>query len=88
MSSHPLFVALRPYLNTAVTIHAAKKAPMPGVLLALTSTGYTVQGRHYREWFFFHDLMTGTDSLSGPLAPLVAHVRQVYRPVPLIHSPA
>ena len=88
MSSHPLFVALRPYLNTAVTIHAAKKAPMPGVLLALTSTGYTVQGHHYREWFFFHDLMTGTDSLSGPLASLVTHVRQTYQPVPLIHSPA
>ena len=87
MSSHPLFVALRPYLNTAVTIHAAKKAPMPGVLLALTSTGYTVQGRHYREWFFFHDLMTGTDSLSGPLASLVAHVRQTSLPVLLIRYP-
>lgn len=88
MFHHPLFVAFRPYLNTAVTIHAAKKAPMPGVLLALTATGYTVQGLHYREWFFFHDLMTGTDTLSGPLAPLVAHVRRVYRPVSLIRSPA
>jgi hypothetical protein len=76
MFRHPLFVALRPYLDTAVTISAAKKAPMPGVLLALTSTGYTVQGLHYREWFFFHDLMTGQDVLTGDAVQAVMHTKR------------
>ncbi len=69
--------AMQPYIGTAIVVFLHEKrnktGQLSGTILSVTETGYTVQGPHYREWFFHQDLYFGIDKIAGECAEAVDH---------------
>jgi hypothetical protein len=69
--------ALDPYIGTPIVVFLHEKrnktGQLSGTLLSVTETGYTVQGPHYREWFFHQDLYLGINQIAGECAEAVDH---------------
>ena len=69
--------AMRPYIGTPIVVFLHEKrnkiGTLAGTIIAVTAAGYTVQGLHYREWFFHQDLYWGYDKIAGECAEAVEH---------------
>lgn len=82
--------ALDPYIGTPIIVFLQEKrnktGQLSGTILAVTPSGYTVQGPHYREWFSHADLYFGIDTIAGESAEAVAHAihRAALLPVPAV----
>lgn len=75
-----LRTALAPFVGEAITLTSStRRSPFRGTLYAVTPRGYVIQGPYYREWFSYQDLISGTDTLSGPAALALSRILRTAR---------